>query len=122
MPGRQHEMADAPVDGDARRGPEAGHASHNPVVARRHNVGTRAQNGNKLEHIEIVRGEYRRAWYLYRHYISGFTKATQAFVQRHRVFPVLVAMERLDPGACRGFAAVNAAQPGCAPCGFAIVS
>jgi len=32
----------------------------------------------------------------YEHYISGFTKATQAFVQRHRVFPVLVAMERLD--------------------------
>src|SRR5690349_2529793 len=29
----------------------------------------------------------------YEHYISGFTKATQAFVQRHRVFPVLVAME-----------------------------
>ena len=41
----------------------------------------------------------------YRHYISGFTKATQAFVQRHRVFPILVAMERLDAGACRDIAA-----------------
>jgi polysaccharide pyruvyl transferase WcaK-like protein len=40
----------------------------------------------------------------YRHYISGFTKATQAFVQRHRVFPILVAMERLDARACRDVA------------------
>jgi polysaccharide pyruvyl transferase WcaK-like protein len=41
----------------------------------------------------------------YHHYISGFTKATQAFLQRHRVFPVLVAMERLDAVACRDIAA-----------------
>jgi len=41
----------------------------------------------------------------YKHYISGFTKAMQAFVQRHRVFPILVAMERLDAGACRDIAA-----------------
>jgi hypothetical protein len=36
----------------------------------------------------------------YRHYISGFGKAAAAFCQRHRVFPVLVAMERLDAVAC----------------------
>ena len=41
----------------------------------------------------------------YQHYISGFTKAVQAFVQRHRVFPVLVAMERLDAVACSDIAA-----------------
>jgi polysaccharide pyruvyl transferase WcaK-like protein len=41
----------------------------------------------------------------YRHYISGFTNATKAFVQRHRVFPILVAMERLDASACRNIAA-----------------
>ena len=40
----------------------------------------------------------------YEHYVSGFTKATQAFVQRHRVFPVLVGMERLDAVACREIA------------------
>src|SRR6266436_2814344 len=40
----------------------------------------------------------------FQHYISGFTKATQAFVQRHRVFPVLVGMERLDAVACREIA------------------
>lgn len=41
----------------------------------------------------------------YRHYISGFIRATQAFLERHRVFPVLVAMERLDALACRDIAA-----------------
>ena len=41
----------------------------------------------------------------FQHYISGFTKATQAFTQRHRVFPILVAMERLDAVACREIAA-----------------
>jgi polysaccharide pyruvyl transferase WcaK-like protein len=40
----------------------------------------------------------------YQHYISGFTKAVQAFVQRHRVFTILVAMERLDAVACRDIA------------------
>jgi polysaccharide pyruvyl transferase WcaK-like protein len=37
----------------------------------------------------------------YRHYISGFGKAAAAFCSRHRVFPILVAMERLDAVACR---------------------
>jgi polysaccharide pyruvyl transferase WcaK-like protein len=37
----------------------------------------------------------------YRHYISGFGKAAAAFCQRHKVFPILVAMERLDAVACR---------------------
>jgi polysaccharide pyruvyl transferase WcaK-like protein len=37
----------------------------------------------------------------YRHYISGFGKAAAAFQKRHRVFPILVAMERLDAVACR---------------------
>jgi len=41
----------------------------------------------------------------YRHYISGFTKATKAFLQRHQAFPILVAMERLDAVACRDIAA-----------------
>jgi len=41
----------------------------------------------------------------YRHYISGFIKAMQAFLQRHRVFPILVACERLDAVACRDIAA-----------------
>jgi polysaccharide pyruvyl transferase WcaK-like protein len=36
----------------------------------------------------------------YRDYISSFGKAAAAFGQRHRVFPVLVAMERLDAQAC----------------------
>src|SRR5947199_1947539 len=40
----------------------------------------------------------------YEQYISAFTKATQAFLQRHRVFPILVAMERLDADACRKIA------------------
>jgi polysaccharide pyruvyl transferase WcaK-like protein len=33
-------------------------------------------------------------------YISGFGKAAAAFCQHHRVFPILVAMERLDAQAC----------------------
>src|SRR5580693_9198689 len=41
----------------------------------------------------------------FQHYIAAFTKATQAFLQRHRVFPLLVAMERLDAVACREIAA-----------------
>jgi polysaccharide pyruvyl transferase WcaK-like protein len=39
-----------------------------------------------------------------KHYISGYTNATKAFLQRHKVFPVLVAMERLDAVACREIA------------------
>lgn len=41
----------------------------------------------------------------YRRYISGFAKAAAAFRDRHRVFPILVAMERLDARACRDMAA-----------------
>jgi polysaccharide pyruvyl transferase WcaK-like protein len=41
----------------------------------------------------------------YRHYISGLTNATKAFVRRRRLFPILVAMERLDAVACRDIAA-----------------
>jgi polysaccharide pyruvyl transferase WcaK-like protein len=41
----------------------------------------------------------------YQCYISGYTKATAAFREKHRVFPILVAMERLDAGACRDIAA-----------------
>ncbi len=37
-------------------------------------------------------------------YVSGITNATKAFLQRHRVFPILVAMERLDAVACREIA------------------
>src|ERR1700743_55034 len=33
----------------------------------------------------------------YKHYIDGFGKAAAAFVAKHNVFPLLVAMERLDP-------------------------
>jgi polysaccharide pyruvyl transferase WcaK-like protein len=41
----------------------------------------------------------------YKHYISAFTNATKAFCERHRVFPILVAMEKLDAVACRDIAA-----------------
>jgi polysaccharide pyruvyl transferase WcaK-like protein len=34
-------------------------------------------------------------------YISAMAGATKAFLQQHRVFPILVAMERLDAVACR---------------------
>ncbi|HEY2456716.1 MAG TPA: polysaccharide pyruvyl transferase family protein [Candidatus Acidoferrum sp.] len=40
----------------------------------------------------------------FKHYIDGYTHATKAFVQRHKVFPILVAMERLDAVACREIA------------------
>ncbi|HXM93781.1 MAG TPA: hypothetical protein VOA64_05930 [Candidatus Dormibacteraeota bacterium] len=38
-------------------------------------------------------------------YLSAFADATAAFLQRHKVFPILVAMERLDARACTEFAA-----------------
>src|SRR5882724_11363458 len=41
----------------------------------------------------------------YQHYLSGFTNATKAFLQRHRVIPILVGMERLDAVACCDIAA-----------------
>ena len=37
----------------------------------------------------------------YQHYISSFTNALKSFRERHNVFPILVAMERLDAVACR---------------------
>ncbi len=37
----------------------------------------------------------------FKHYVDGYTQATKAFLQRHKVFPILVAMERLDAIACR---------------------
>ena len=40
----------------------------------------------------------------FRHYINGYKNAAKAFVQKHRVFPILVAMERLDAVACREIA------------------
>jgi polysaccharide pyruvyl transferase WcaK-like protein len=41
----------------------------------------------------------------YDRYISALAKSVTAFRQRHRVFPILVAMERLDVRACRAVAA-----------------
>jgi polysaccharide pyruvyl transferase WcaK-like protein len=40
----------------------------------------------------------------FRHYIDSFSKAVAAFLQKHKVFPILVAMERLDAVACRAMA------------------
>ncbi len=37
----------------------------------------------------------------FKQYIAGFVAATRAFQQRHKVFTVLVATERLDAVACR---------------------
>ena len=57
--------------------------------------------------------QYRTVYYFesgaeverkYRHYIDGFAKATATFLQRHKVFPILVAMERLDAQACQAMA------------------
>jgi polysaccharide pyruvyl transferase WcaK-like protein len=45
----------------------------------------------------------------FQHYIDGYTQAAKAFVQKHRVFPMLVAMERLDAVACR---AIEKEMPG----------
>src|SRR5215831_13928389 len=41
----------------------------------------------------------------YKKYIDGYVEATKAFQQKHKVFTVLVAMERLDTVACRDIAA-----------------
>ena len=41
----------------------------------------------------------------FKHYLDGFTSATRAFRQKHCVFTILVAMERLDAVACRAIAA-----------------
>jgi polysaccharide pyruvyl transferase WcaK-like protein len=36
----------------------------------------------------------------FNHYVDGYAQAAKAFLQRHKVFPILVAMERLDAVAC----------------------
>jgi polysaccharide pyruvyl transferase WcaK-like protein len=40
----------------------------------------------------------------YRKYIAEMTSAVKAFSARHKVFPILVAMERLDARACQAMA------------------
>jgi len=40
----------------------------------------------------------------YENYLNAFAKAAQAARQKHRMFPVLVACERLDAHACRAIA------------------
>jgi polysaccharide pyruvyl transferase WcaK-like protein len=40
----------------------------------------------------------------FQNYISAFVQATKAFTQKHRVFTILVAMERLDAVACAAIA------------------
>ena len=37
----------------------------------------------------------------FKHYVDGYAQAAKAFLQRRKVFPILVAMERLDAVACR---------------------
>ena len=37
----------------------------------------------------------------FKHYVNGYIEATKTFLKRHKVFPILVAMERLDAVACR---------------------
>jgi polysaccharide pyruvyl transferase WcaK-like protein len=40
----------------------------------------------------------------FKHYVNAYIEAAKAFVAKHRVFPILVAMERLDSVACRAIA------------------
>jgi polysaccharide pyruvyl transferase WcaK-like protein len=47
----------------------------------------------------------------YRQYISAFGKAAAAFCGKYRVFPILVAMERLDAQACRSMKEFLPAAP-----------
>jgi len=47
----------------------------------------------------------------FQHYINGYVEAAKAFVQKHEVFPILVAMERLDAVACH---AIEKEMPGTA--------
>ena len=37
----------------------------------------------------------------YKHYLTAFANAVNTFRKKHKVFPILVAMERLDTDACR---------------------
>jgi polysaccharide pyruvyl transferase WcaK-like protein len=66
----------------------------------------------------ITTGAYREAQYRtvyfhesgpevdrkFQHYLDAFVSSTRAFTQKHRVFTILVAMERLDAVACRAIA------------------
>jgi polysaccharide pyruvyl transferase WcaK-like protein len=66
----------------------------------------------------VTTGAYREAQYRtvyfhesgpevdrkFKHYLDAFVRSTQAFTQKHRVFTILVAMERLDAVACRAIA------------------
>lgn len=45
----------------------------------------------------------------FQHYVNAYIHAAKAFVQKHRVFPILVAMERLDAVACH---AIEKEMPG----------
>ena len=47
----------------------------------------------------------------FRRYVSAFGQAAAAFCQRHRMFPVLVAMERLDRVACQAMAEILPRAP-----------
>ncbi len=47
----------------------------------------------------------------YQRYLNAFANAVRAFRSRHSVFPVVVAMERLDAGACREIAQRIAGAP-----------
>jgi polysaccharide pyruvyl transferase WcaK-like protein len=47
----------------------------------------------------------------FQHYINGYKNAAKAFVEKHRVFPILVAMERLDAMACREIAKEMSGTP-----------
>jgi polysaccharide pyruvyl transferase WcaK-like protein len=47
----------------------------------------------------------------FKHYLDAFVSSTRAFTQKHRVFPILVAMERLDAVACRAIAAEISGLP-----------
>jgi polysaccharide pyruvyl transferase WcaK-like protein len=40
----------------------------------------------------------------FKHYLDAFVSSTRAFTQKHRVFTILVGMERLDAVACRAIA------------------
>jgi polysaccharide pyruvyl transferase WcaK-like protein len=44
-------------------------------------------------------------------YVSAFGQAVRAFSERYRVFPILVAMERLDRVACRAMAEILPRAP-----------
>src|SRR5262249_1042260 len=44
-------------------------------------------------------------------YVSAFGQAVRAFSERHRVFPILAAMERLDRVACRAMAEILPGAP-----------